>query len=301
MKAGSHNGIALVLTLMVLAIITAVVVEFAYGVYVNTNFLANWQTSQKLSLTAKSGVTLASRLINYALEQNSYTYPGSVYLPPADPFSSDKNTGSNLRVSITIEDETSKFNLNSLVYSNNKLNEDAYESFVRLLKYLSLDTDIADRIADWIDKDQTPRTQGSEEGAKNASMESTDELLLIPGINREIYDKLMPYVTAYGKRGIINININGADIPVLMSLSKDINEDMAKRVIRYREVKPFEHPSHLQKVAGFETLATSLMGRITVKGEFFRIISTAFSEDGIKRIIECVIDSSGQVKYWKEV
>src|SRR5512139_1596351 len=47
-RIADQSGMALVLVLMIVALITAMVVEFAYGVYVNTNALNNWQTSQKL-------------------------------------------------------------------------------------------------------------------------------------------------------------------------------------------------------------------------------------------------------------
>ena len=51
--AGRDNrGMALVLTLLVVAILSGMVVEFAYGVYISTNALHNWQTAQRLSLAA---------------------------------------------------------------------------------------------------------------------------------------------------------------------------------------------------------------------------------------------------------
>jgi type II secretory pathway component PulK len=44
---------------------------------------------------------------------------------------------------------------------------------------------------------------------KNAYLDSTDELLQIPGIDKESYDKLLPYVTIYGSgEGLFLININ---------------------------------------------------------------------------------------------
>lgn len=70
------EGMALVLTLLVVALITAMVVEFAYGVYINTTALYNWETSQKLSLAAKSATRLAGKLISDQVSQFSFTYPG---------------------------------------------------------------------------------------------------------------------------------------------------------------------------------------------------------------------------------
>ena len=67
-----------------------------------------------------------------------------------------------------------------------------------MLKALNLKADIADRIVDWIDPDAEPRLRDSENSAKNGYLDSIDELLLIPGIDRESYERLVPYVTIYG-------------------------------------------------------------------------------------------------------
>jgi general secretion pathway protein K len=292
---------ALVLTLMALVIITAMVVEFAYGVYVNTSFLRNWQTSERLSLVARSGTRLAGEFLHFASRQYSYTYPGAVDIPPGDPFAGEIGNTAGDNVALRIEDETSKFNLNALVYSNDGLNEDAYAILNRLLKNLSLDEGIADYIVDWIDRNSIPRVSGSELSAGNRPLAGMEELLLIPGIDRGVYDKLLPYVTIYGARNIIKININGAGVPLLMAMHEEMTEELAQRIVSRRELNPFGQTDQLQKVAGFDKgLGTALIGRITVKGEVFRIFSTAASADGIKRSIECVIDSMDKVYYWKE-
>ncbi len=70
-----------------------------------------------------------------------------------------------------------------------------YNCFKRLLDALALDVKIADRVVDWIDRNSEARLSDSEAGAKNGPLDSVDELLLIHGISREDYDKLLPYVT----------------------------------------------------------------------------------------------------------
>lgn len=299
---GSQRGLALVLTLMALVIITAMVVEFAYGVYVNTSFLRNWQTSERLSLTARSGVRLASELLHYASTQYSYTYPGALDIPPSDPFAGKIGNATSDEVALRMEDETSKFNLNALVYSNDDLHEEAYNIFKRLLENLSIEEEIADGIVDWIDRNKVPMGSGSEAGAANRPLASVEELLLVPGMDRAVYDKLLPYITIYGVRNNIKININGAGLPLLMAMHEEMTEELAQRVVSRRELKPFGKVEDLQNVVGFEKgLGTTLIGRIAVRGEDFRIISTASSEDGIKSSIECVIDSKDRILYWKEI
>src|SRR5208282_3223416 len=128
----SHNnsdGMALIITLFVVAIMTTLVVEFAYGVYVSTNALYNWQSSQRLSYVAKSAVRFASQIITENCVQLAYTYPGTIDIvrkKPVESFNGD--------LVIRIENENIKFNLNTLVFPNGAVNHNAYDSLVRMLK-----------------------------------------------------------------------------------------------------------------------------------------------------------------------
>jgi general secretion pathway protein K len=300
--AGNKDGMALVLTLMIVAIITAMVVEFAYGIYTNTTSLSNWKTSQQLSLAARSTVKLAARLIAEQAQKTDTN--GTFSISQAVPFGDLDTT-----VTLSIEDENAKFNLNSLVTPNGKLDTNGRpEQFVKLLQALKLPTSIADRVIDWIDPDSEPRLPGSETGAKNAYLDSVDELLQIPGIDRKTYERLLPYVTIYGtgadQGGYVQglININDASLPVLMSLP-GIDESMAERVIEYRKITPFTVPTDITKVAGFGTVGIALGGSITTGRSVFHVTATAES-GGIKRTIDSVLEVSGisaTVRYWKEM
>ncbi len=297
---GSEKGMALVLTLLIMAMITAMVVEFVYGVYTTNAGLYNWREAQKLSLAAKSGISLTTKIISENLNRYSYTYPGSVEIPVENILK-----GFSGKVVIRVVDENGKFNLNSLIWPNGTTNETAFDSFIRLLKNLNLDENIAYRVADWIDRDLEPRRRDSEEGAKNDYLDSVDELLLVKGIDSQAYDKLSPLVTVYGIEQVYNnlININAASRAVIMSLDDNITEALAERVINYRALEPFNRVSDLVRVAGFEgPLGQSLMNKITVKASNFRITSVA-EEDRIKRVIECVIVVKGDaflIGYWQE-
>lgn len=79
--AGSQDGMVLVLVLMILALITAMVTEFSYGVYTATAALHNWKESQRLSFVCRSGLSLAVRALNEAQRLSDYTYPGRLDLP----------------------------------------------------------------------------------------------------------------------------------------------------------------------------------------------------------------------------
>jgi general secretion pathway protein K len=292
-----RKGMALILTLLVITIITAMVVEFAYGVYINTSVLHNWQTAQRLSAAAKSSIYFGARLLSEKSLMDSYTYPGYIDISQKIPFKEIDGI-----VYLGIEDENSKFNLNSLVGQNGLINRDAYAALLRMLTALEIKNEIAGRIIDWIDPDSEPNSHDSENSAKNGYLDSVDELLLIPGIDKETYDRLRPYITVYGSaHGTFRININGAEAPVLMLLSDSVTREMAERIIRYREATPFEEVNDIFKVAGFN-IGTLPSAYLTVKGRAFYLRSSAQSAN-IKRVIESVIEISGSsriIRYWKE-
>jgi len=294
----SEKGMAVVLVMMIVALMTALVVEFASATYTSSVALSNWRYGQRLSLAARSGITILAKMLSDNYESYSYTYPGVVEIPVFNILKDFEG-----QVIIRIEDENANFNLNSLVLPNGILDAKAYASFQRLLKYLNLDEHIADRIADWTDADGEPRIVGAEDGAKNAYLDSLDELYLI--IDAESCEKLLPLVTVYGmgRASASTININTASTPVLMTLDDDLTQELAKRIEDYRSVEPFLKASDIVKVAGFEgALGQSLMGKIAVKASNFRITAKA-SENRVKRIINCVVEVSGKsilIRHWQE-
>lgn len=294
----SEKGMVLIIVLIVMALMTAMVVEFAGATYTANASLSNWRDAQRLSLTARSGIHIITKVVSDNYDRYSYTYPGSIEMPV--PNITDDLEGQLL---IKIADENAKFNLNSLVLPNGNLNHTAYESFRRLLRILALDENTADRVADWIDRDTEPRIGQSEEGAKNTYMDSVDELWLIE--DSKVYEKLLPFVTVYGMGNISSniININTASVTVLMMLDDMMTDELAGRIESYRSLEPFQKTSDIVKVAGFEgSLGQSLIGRIAVKASNFHITSVA-EQNRMKRTIECVMEKSAggfKVRYWQE-
>ncbi len=294
MHIKNQNGIALLVTLLAVALITAMVVEFSYGVYTGTSNLYNWRDSQRLSLMAKSGINVSAKYLSEWIDTQSFTL-GAIELPVENPFEDFQGV-----ITVKIEDECSKFNINTLVYPRGDVkNPIAYDSFKRLLKTLSLKENIADRIVDWIDRDSVAELSDSEIGAKNADLISIDELLLINGITRKDYNTLLPYVSVYGSRDNLIINVNGAEKPVLMCISDTITDELAQKIITYRTGMPFRNINEFNNFAG-----TSLgANQISVKGDNFRITATA-SSGGVRTVIETVLVksffSSSVIKFWKE-
>ncbi len=291
MRHRNERGMALVLTLLVVAVITAMVVEFAYGVYVSTSSLHNWQASQKLSLAARSAVKLASYAISSGMKEKTQAV---FEISQKIPYDNPEGT-----ISVRIEDEGAKFNINKMVGANGTVETVFwYPAMGRLLAALGLNPELADRIVWWINPAARPAL-GPAETAKGGPLDSVEELLLIPGIDRESYEKLLPYVTISNEM----INVNTAPAPVLMSLSDKISAATADRIVAQRQLKSYDSLAEISNTfTELKSVTMSLGAFAGTTTSAFRVTAVA-EAGGIRRIIETVLAVSGNrglVKFWKE-
>ena len=142
-----------------------------------------------------------------------------------------------------ITDLQSKFNVNNLVTSDGKINQNQLEQFQRLLKILNIQTNIAAEIIDWIDPDQYPTFPGGAEDdnytkltppyrAANQPMISASELLSLNSVDAYIYKTLKPHITALPVT--TKINVNTASQKVLESLDAGITKNDTQRLVQER-------------------------------------------------------------------
>lgn len=288
-KKHKENGSALIITLLLISILIALVVNFVYAVFIDTSSISNWSNAQRASFIARSGQNLSTEYIK-EIGQYSFTYEREAAVPL------DHDFGPDILLEINIEDQNSKFNINSIVYPNGLTNKKALSSLKKLFEYLNINSYLPLIIADWIDPDSEPRLSDSENSSKNTFLWCVDELKFIEGIDNNIFKAIDPYITVYGNN---EININTAELPVLVSLSSDMTEDLAKRIIYYREGAPFENKNHIVRVSGLEAIGIQILDRITVKASNFKITARATVNE-ITRIIESVVDSSMNVQFWRE-
>lgn len=286
------KGFILVPVLIVFAIVIAMVGDFSYEVFVDTGSLKNYVISQRLSVLGSSAMDFAIEHISNYLRGLNYTEQRDFLL---DLSSFVEEEG--LSLTVILNDENGRFNLNSFYTLSLTDKIKAVEGFKRLLRKLKLDEDISLIISDWIDRDSDEDYPGGERNSKNKGLYSIEELLQIPGITEEIFQKLKPYVTCYtdGK-----ININSAPLEVLLTMD-GITEGIAEAIINYRAERPFERPEDLKNVPGISPgLYQSLQGKYTIKALIYGITIKA-EQSGIRRYIYGVVNPETlRLKYYRE-
>jgi general secretion pathway protein K len=309
-----NRGFALVITLIVAALLVALVTEFITGVYVDTTARQNYVDAQKAGLLAESGISGAIGLLTFVLPKKNYT---SLNDPWAKPFEIPDELGS---LTVTIEDESGKLSLNHIAGSNGTFISESdptgsyYGTALRLFKKLQLPAvDLCDAIADWVDENEVPKPGGAETNwyisrkpafpAKNARLDTLEELALVKGFSGEVLEKIRPFTTVYAENSVAApLNINTAPKELLVSLDERISDTLADQIINYRNGSPFKDKSDLVRVPGMERIATGLQSRITAKSTIFRIKAAAHV-NGTTRIVECVVNfaqGAPVTLYWRE-
>lgn len=308
----SEKGFALVLTLIVTALMVAVLVEMIHQVTVDVSISRSFRNGQQASLLAESGVTGGTKLLQMSWQGKEYTSLSDAW---ATPIKLDDEVGS---IEITIAEESGRLCINDLVQPNGALDPpDILVALKRLGKRLQIpDTDWYS-LADWIDADNSTRSNGAETpyyqtlmppySAHNAKLTTIAELSLIKGFTPEIIVALRPFVTVnfdHSAKVISPVNVNTAPKEVLMALDDGIDERMAERFLEERRLKPFLQPGDLSRIPGAEAISQNLVPKVSVKGTLFKITSVARVKE-TARTVEVVLrmsDGTGQPETlsWQE-
>ena len=122
-------------------------------------------------------------------------------------------------------------------------------------------TVVMNSILDWKDKDNMHRQEGAEKeyymeldppyGPKNGPMESIEELLLIKGVDRELYQGskehpgLIDFFTVYGEQ--TSLDINSAS-PKALTIIEDFPLEVIEKIVAYRSQDRIEDMTDLLNI-----------------------------------------------------
>ncbi|MBK5103908.1 MAG: type II secretion system minor pseudopilin GspK [Burkholderiales bacterium] len=176
-----------------------------------------------------------------------------------------------------IEDQQGAFNLNNLVVVDGKINVVQLAHFRSLLATLSLPSELADALADWIDRDgETQPRDGAEDAyylsldppylPANQPLIDVAELALVRGFDDNVRARLRPYVTALPR--ITPINVNTAPAEVLAAVVDGLDLGGAQLLVAQRDRAYFRNSDDFLKrlPRGVEVAA----GDIGVSSNYFK-------------------------------
>jgi general secretion pathway protein K len=201
----SQQGIALVIVMISILVLTILAAGFAYSMKVETKLARNANSESELEWLGRSGVeyarwVLANSMANPTQPYDSLDQPwatGSGSLGPTNaPFAEVENplTIGHGTVTWKITDLESKFNING----SEQIMQQVLPQALTLMGVSPGEaTPIVNSILDWTDLDDDTHVEGAESDyykgldppymAKNGPMDDISELLLVKGVTPEIY------------------------------------------------------------------------------------------------------------------
>lgn len=291
-NGNSEKGIVLVIVIIVIAILMILVTDLIYFTQIDTEISSNTRDEIKARYIAKSGVhvaagTLKERPLEELTEitaamggqaQNSeglwaITVP---YFPVGDG-----------NVSVTVTDERSKINLNSLVNpSTNKVDQQVLTELRELFRFLDVDGNKSERfissLINWIDapiegaeNDQDPAGANRDfySGLENpyrikdGHLDTLQEIRMVDGMDDEFYNRIKDYVTVYPHDKKINFStapkvvimaaIKGSAVSAIEGhgsssedeVDDDVAEQIADQVIEARKETPVIDQQKAREIA----------------------------------------------------
>jgi len=154
-------------------------------------------------------------------------------------------------------------------------------------------TTVINSILDWIDQDDMHRQEGAEEdyylgldppySPKNGDIESIEELLLIKGIDRDLFqgtkDKpgLRDFLTVYGEHNTMDIN---SAAPGAFLIIEDFPLDVVQDIITYRNQDRIEKMADIADIVPFEEFGELQEYFSVQSSEYIEVVARMTTDQG---------------------
>ena len=301
-RLGNERGMVLLLVLIIVALLTSLLTEFAFSTLVDLRLTETFRDGTRAYYVAKGGVKVGRIILQQ--DRNGYDSRDEMWAQGVSNYPVEEGA-----VTIQITDLDGKLDINRLVTSLGNPDVVVQDRFRRLFTILGLDDPdgLTDALIDWIDPDSDPRPHGAEDSyyldlphpyqAKNAPLDSLDELALVKGFTPAVIKAIRPYVTVHGSD---KININTASAVVLESLASQMDEATAEEIVDRRKEQPFQSIDELKRLPNMDTVYGFIYLYIGVASRDYLIRSSAQINEG-SRSIEAIVDKQGDILRYEKV
>jgi len=222
----NERGIALLIVLIVVALLTVTVTEFTYSVQIDQHRVRNAIHALQAQLLARSGVNLAEGflMLDETKDCDSYTEPWWMDLIE---FCNGVQLDDSTIVRCRVRDESGKININNTRGSPLRRGQAQAVTKDRVLRDalrcmfepLGIEVDIVDKLADHWQQEPTQRADGTL--AEVPQFSSLEDFGVTFGIPVEQLNQLRPFLTAQPRYLLRTININTAPQQVLSAVLTD--------------------------------------------------------------------------------
>jgi general secretion pathway protein K len=206
---GKQRGVALLVAIVMFAIATTVAAAITYNKAMAARRAAATFTLEQALQAGMAAEALAA----IALEDDGSNQRTELHREWARPLGPIELEGTGIWIQAQLEDQTSRFNLNSLVkwqpppVAQFTVDQRQVQVFAAMLAHFNIDQRYAMLVADWLDTDSIPQSSGGGEDTlyltqtppyrpPNTFITHTSELLALPGFGAANYQLIAPFITA---------------------------------------------------------------------------------------------------------
>jgi general secretion pathway protein K len=313
------RGVALLICLLVMAILTVVVLEFSYEVRVDAALTGNSFLALEAEYAARSGVTFCKAMIRQDAADDLALPAGQrtdnlmeewALVPESIP------VGRGSMVTTAIVDEDGKLCINRVINPKTyKADDKALLQLERLLAEFDMPPETTDTVLDWVDFDAVQREAGAEGDyyrtlpvpyvCKNTWFDSIDELVLVEGFTQDVVfgqraplevtlfgeeeplRGLADYLSVFGGRGG-RVNVNTAPEPVLRAVFGQDTE-VPSSIVASRENAPFENMADLKQRVPAVIAMKEIGKSVAFRSNRFSIVSEGVIQ-GVRLRIDTVVE-----------
>ena len=245
-----QQGIALITILVMVALATilaATIAKRQANTAENTAYLM--RQNQSLLYAKSAEAFFSELLVDDANNAGAVDHLQENWAKPMPAFPVEDGF-----VSGTLQDESGKFNLNSLVNDEGVPNPQAKLWFEKLLLRVGLPEKLSEAVIDWQDADdEISGTMGAENSyyqglpqgylAANSKFHNVEELKLVRGFEDQKYLQIVDYVSALPASDS-KVNVNTAPAMLLASLDPKLDINAVEQALQKRQVN-LEHFSNI--------------------------------------------------------
>jgi general secretion pathway protein K len=302
-RPGKPAGIALLITLLLVALLTIVVIEFTDSTEIESHLTRHALSRIQADYLAQAGVALGELALQLDAAEKTKVPPArppaeSLLDPWAQPFPPQALGGGVGGAGFSIDDESARFNVNALKSTASSAAPSAAGEarkavFQGVLVSVGLDPNLLFAVLDWLDSDDEVSSKSGAEREfylglvppyipRNGRLLSLEELALVKGfgsVSRPQWALLRTVLTVLPDDDV-RININTASEAMLTGILAPLDATSAvKTILARREQQPFATLAELNEIPGWSEVPQPIRSFFDVRTRYFTIHGIGVAAD----------------------